>query len=137
VQKTHGGGLDWDIELYCQPANSPDMNVNNLCFFASLQALQYHDPTYSLHKMIQQLQLIYKEYPRAKLNNSFLTLKMCMNQVIECNGGWDYRIQHMNKARLERLGLLPQSILVMDAAKDWDGIRGSNHDDDDDLDNDD
>jgi hypothetical protein len=40
----------------------------------------------------------------------------------------------MNKARLERLGLLPQSILVTDAAMDWDGL---DIDDSDDLDNDD
>jgi hypothetical protein len=111
LQNTHGGGLDWDFELYCQPTKSPDMNVNNLCFFASLQVLQYHNPTNSLHKMITRLRLIYEEYPRSKLNNSFLTLQPCMIQVIECNGGYDYRIEHMNKARLERLGLLPQSIL--------------------------
>jgi hypothetical protein len=42
----------------------------------------------------------------------------------------------MNKARLERLGLLPQSILVTDAAKDWDGVSSSDDDDDDNSDND-
>jgi hypothetical protein len=31
----------------------------------------------------------------------------------------DYQIMHMNKVRLERLGLLPQSIEMMDAADDW------------------
>jgi hypothetical protein len=45
--------------------------------------------------------------------------------VIECNWGRNYRIEHMNKARLERLGLLVQSILA------WDGANGS---DDDNLD---
>jgi hypothetical protein len=35
------------------------------------------------------------------------------------------------------LGLLPQSILVMDAARDWDGTSGLDNDDDDDSDNDD
>jgi hypothetical protein len=46
-----------------------------------------------------------------------------LSQVIECHGGIHYKIEHMNKARwLERLGLLPQSIWVMDAATDcWDG----------------
>jgi hypothetical protein len=54
--------------------------------------------------------------------------------VIECNGGYNCRIQHMNKARLKRLGLLPQSILVTDAAKDWDGISGSDDDDNEETD---
>jgi hypothetical protein len=135
LQNTHaGGGLDWDFKLYCQPANSPDMNVGDLCFLASLHALQYHNPTNSLHKMITHLRLIYEEYPRSKLNNSFLTLQTCMNQVIECNGGCDYRIEHMNKARLERLGLLPQSFLVTDAAMDRDGSDDDDSDDSDNLD---
>jgi hypothetical protein len=64
LQNTHESSLDWDFEFYCQPPNSPDMNVNDLCFFASLQSLQYHNPTDSLHEMIQWLQLIYKENPR-------------------------------------------------------------------------
>jgi hypothetical protein len=37
----------------------------------------------------------------------------------------------MNKARLERLGLLPQSILVTDAAMDWDGLDNNDDDSDD------
>jgi hypothetical protein len=126
------GSLDWDFELYCQPPNSPDMNMNNLCFFASLQSIQYHNPTDSLHKMIQWLRLIYEEYPQGKLNNSFLTLQTCMNQVIKCHGGIDYKIEHMNKARLERLGLLAQSIWVMDAAMAW----NCNNDGPENLDND-
>jgi hypothetical protein len=42
-----------------------------------------------------------------------------MNQIIKAHGSNDYKIIHMNKARLERLGLLPQSIAMMDAADDW------------------
>jgi hypothetical protein len=61
LQNTHRRGLDWDFELYCQPAK---MNVNDLCFLATLQALQYHNPTNSFHKIIVCLRLIYDEYPR-------------------------------------------------------------------------
>ncbi len=129
LQNIHGGGLHWDLSLYCQPANSPDMNVNDLCFFASIQSLQYHNPTNNLDEMIERLAVIYAAYPRSKLNNSFLTLQSCMNEVIECNGGCDYKIQHMNKTRLARLGLLPQSILVTDAAMDWDGNSSDSSDD--------
>jgi hypothetical protein len=42
-----------------------------------------------------------------------------MNQIIKAHGSNDYKIVHMNKARLERLGLLSQSIERMDAADDW------------------
>jgi hypothetical protein len=42
-----------------------------------------------------------------------------MYQIIEAHGINDYRIMHMNKARQERLGLLPQSIEMTDAADNW------------------
>jgi hypothetical protein len=32
--------LDWDLHFYFQPANSSGMNINNLGFFVSIQALQ-------------------------------------------------------------------------------------------------
>jgi hypothetical protein len=41
LPNTHGGGLDWDLYLYFQPANCPDTNINDLGgFFVSMQALQ-------------------------------------------------------------------------------------------------
>jgi hypothetical protein len=42
-----------------------------------------------------------------------------MNQIIEAHGSNKYQLVHMNKARLERLGLLPQSNEMTDAADDW------------------
>jgi hypothetical protein len=44
-QNAHGAGLDWDLHFYFQPANSPDMNINGLAFFVSIQALQYQYPS--------------------------------------------------------------------------------------------
>jgi hypothetical protein len=37
-----------------------------------------------------------------------------MNQIIEAHGSNNYKIVPMNEARLERLGLLPQSIEMTD-----------------------
>ena len=51
-----------------------------------------------------------------------------MSQIIEANGSNDYQIVHMNKVRLERLGLLSQSIEMTDAADDW--LNGSASEDD-------
>jgi hypothetical protein len=46
----------------------------------------------------------------------------------KANGNNDYQIIHMNKARLERLGLLPQNIEMTDAANDW--LNGNVSEDD-------
>jgi len=43
------------------------------------------------------------------LDNVWLTLQTCMNQIIENDGGNEYRLVHMNK-KLEHEGLLPRSI---------------------------
>jgi hypothetical protein len=119
LQNAHGDGLDWDLQFYFQPANSPDLNINDLGFFASIQALQYQHPSANIGEMIARVLQLYVTYPHTKLNNVFLTLQTCMNQIIEGHGSNDYKILHMNKARLERLGLLPQSIAMTDAADDW------------------
>jgi hypothetical protein len=43
-----------------------------------------------------------------------------MNQIIKAQGSNDYKIIHnMNKTRLERLDLLPQSIEMTDVADNW------------------
>jgi hypothetical protein len=63
-----------------------------------------------------------------------LTLQTCMSQIIEANGSNDYQIVHMNKVRLKRLGLLPQSIEMTDAADDW--LNGSASEDDSNSDED-
>ena len=40
-----------------------------------------------------------------------------MNQIIECDGGNKYKIPHMNKDRLVRLGQLPVSLAVTEDAE--------------------
>ena len=44
----------------------------------------------------------------------------CMNSIIECNGGNNYAIPHMNKTGLEREDNLPIYIPVTAAAANWD-----------------
>ena len=52
------------------------------------------------------------EYPMEKLNKVWITLQCCMNCVLKCNGGNDYKIPHMSKDKLERMGELPRTILA-------------------------
>jgi hypothetical protein len=119
LQNTHSGGLDWDLHLYFQSASIPDTNINNLGFFVSSQVLQFQHPSTNIGELIARILQLYQMHPHMKLNIVFLTWHTCMNQIIEAHSSNDYRIEH-KKARLKRLGLLPQSILEMaDAADDW------------------
>jgi hypothetical protein len=86
LQNAHGDGLDWDLHFYFQPANSPDTNINDLGFFVSIQALQFQYPSANIGKLIQRVLQLYQTYLHQKLNNVFLTLQTCMNQIIEAHG---------------------------------------------------
>ena len=124
-----GANLDdeerqWDLQLYFQPPNSPDLNVLDLGFFRSLQSMQFHVPSKDIEEMMARVRICFDEYPHNKLNNIFLTLQTCMNEIIDCDGGNHYDIVHLNKLRLERLGELPQSIYMTDRANDW--LNGAN-----------
>jgi hypothetical protein len=90
-----------DIRLMQQPLNSPDMNVLDLGFFRSIQSLtDYRSPT-TIEELIHDVE---------NLNRVFLTLQMCMKEVMRIGGGNRYRNPHMNKRRLEREGRLPHRL---------------------------
>jgi hypothetical protein len=52
----------------------------------------------------------YQNYNLIILNRVFLTLQGCMIEVIKDSGGNRYKIPHMNKERLEALGMLPEAL---------------------------
>ena len=138
----HSPDFEFRIELYCQPPNSPDLNVLDLGVFAALQSLQWKEEAKNVNLMVERVMKIFDEWPAQKLNNVFLTLQTCMNQVIECLGDNDYKLVHMNKGRLERLGLLPRSIRMTEDAErfnesmdDRGDSESENSDDDDDDEN--
>ena len=52
----------------------------------------------------------FNEYDHKLLNRIWLTYMMVLNKILESNGGNDYTLGHMKKAKLERLGQLPLRI---------------------------
>ncbi len=99
-----------DIRLVNQPPNSPDMNCLDLGFFASLQSLTANRVSKNMEELIENVQKEYNDYDPKTLNRVFVTLQSCCIEVMEANGGNKYKIPHMNKARLEALGILPKAL---------------------------
>ena len=64
--------------------------------------------------MIQSEQDAYENYPQHKLNQTWLTLQSCFNQIILHHGDNDYSIEHILKAKLEWQGQLPDVLDVVD-----------------------
>ena len=99
-----------DVKIYCQPPNSPDLNVLDLGFFNSLQSIVAKEGTRNKDILIQVVKEKFDNYPQGKINRVFLSLQMAMQEILLCHGGNDYKLKHMSKSQLERNGNLPMSI---------------------------
>ena len=73
-------------------------------------------------ELIQSVQHVYTNYPRIRLNWTWLTLQSVFNQIILCNGNNDYNIEHLSKEKLKRTGQLPNVLDVVDEASAFDEI---------------
>ena len=102
-----------DAKLYTQTPNSPDVNLLDLGFFRAIQSFNDASPK-DEGELIQLVQTAYEDYPRDKLNRTWLTLQSCFNQIILHHGDNDYSIEHLSKAKLERQGQLPDVLDVVD-----------------------
>jgi hypothetical protein len=91
------------VKLYTQPAPSPELNVNDLGFFSSLQSKYYKTFPKNSIELIETVEQAYKEYPSKSLNKIWLTLQSVMNKIIEERGDNKLKVPHLNKDRLERL----------------------------------
>ena len=102
-----------DAKLYMQTPNSPDVNLLDLGFFQAIQSFNDASPK-NEEELIQSVQDAYKNYLRHKLNQTWLTLQSCFNQIILHHGDNDYSIEHISKAKLEWQGQLPDVLDVVD-----------------------
>ena len=105
------------IKLVTQPPNSPDLNLNDLGFFNSLQSTYYQTCPSNAMELIQMVQETYSEYPAAKINRIWLTLQSCMNEIIKVHGCNQYTIPHMGKEKMEKENRLPVALEVCPEAE--------------------
>jgi hypothetical protein len=99
------------VRLFTQPSNSPDCNLNDLGFFAALQALYYQEAPSNTKELIHLVEKAYKDFESEKINRLWLTYMSCLNQIIESHGDNDYKIPHMKKTKT---GCLPKTLQVTD-----------------------
>ena len=120
-----------NTELYTQAANSPDVNLLDLGFFRAIQS--FNDAALrNEEELIEAVSEAYDKYPREKINQTWLTLQCCFNQIITHHGDNDYHIDHIVKEKLEQNGNLPD---VMDVVEDAEHSLNHNDMDDDESEN--
>ena len=93
-------------------ANSSDMNLLELGFFRAIQSFNDAAPK----NKAEVVRVAFVNYPKNKINHTWLTLQCCFNQKIKNHGGNKYKIDHISKERLEHSGeLLDVMEVVMEA----------------------
>ncbi|XP_026435503.1 uncharacterized protein LOC113333202 [Papaver somniferum] len=111
-----------DARICFQPPNSPDLNVNDLGYFRSIDEHQHSEAPNTVPELVAGVEKSFREYPSYLINNVFLTLQTCMNEILKKKGDNDYYIPHMKKDHLFRIGELPTCIQcdseVITAAKE-------------------
>ena len=114
--------------LYTQAANSPDVNLLDLGLFTAIQSFKYAAPK-NKKELIEAVSEVYNKYPCHKIDQTWLTLQCCFNQIIMHHGNNDYNIDHIGKEQLEQNGNLHD---VMDVVEDAANIHNYNDTDNDD-----
>ena len=116
---------EFDIRLSFQPPNSPDLNVLDLGFFRAIQSLQYQEAPKTIDELVYAVEKSFEELSSSNLNHIFLTLQVCMIEVIKVYGGNNYKLPHMGKNQLMRDGNLPiQLQCELDIVKKaWDYLQ--------------
>jgi len=95
--------------LMTQPANSPDLNVNDLGFFNALQASCCCCCCCCPRNAIELITMVtetFNECPMNKSNHFWLTCQSTLNKAIKNAGYNQHKIPHMGKDKLEREGCL-------------------------------
>ncbi|RHY13927.1 hypothetical protein DYB32_010888, partial [Aphanomyces invadans] len=100
----------WTFVVRSQPPNSPDLNVLDLGFFASIQSLQYKSVSRTVDDIIEATLSAFECLGVEKLENVFLTFQAVMRLVIQHSGDNQFRLPHLGKDALRRAGALMENV---------------------------
>ncbi len=103
IHKALGSG-GWNLEIRPQPAQSPDLNVLDLCLFNSMQSMQAKQPFANIRDAVNRIDEVFENYCPEKLDNSFITLQAVMQLVFKHEGKNDYKLPHLGKDKKKRAG---------------------------------
>ena len=99
--------LGVSVRLMTQPAQSPDLNINDLAFFHSLASLMKRKKPKNKMELIAAVEKEYAEYDPVVLNKMWLTHQAVMNEILKHDGTNAFKLPHIKKDVLTREGRLP------------------------------
>ncbi len=98
MEKLNTAGIEepgWKIRFETQPAQSPDLNKNDLCFFASLQKRAEEIKTGKSNiDIINSVVKAYNDYPVDVLQRVDAAAYVAMREILKNGGGNQYDMPH-------------------------------------------
>ena len=94
IRNSAGMGRGWMVELVTQPAQSPDLNVNDLGFFASLTSRVWRMNASSIDELVEIIFQQYEEYDSATLERVWQSLFKVYNQTLRKMGDNYFSVEH-------------------------------------------
>eukprot|EP00904_Undaria_pinnatifida_P000354 jgi/Undpi1/10319/HiC_scaffold_28.g12770.m1 len=94
----------FDIRLINQPPNSPDTNILDLGFFASIQSLQDRTRAKTIDDLLHEVELAWAASDSGKLGKVWTSLQACLEQILLCDGDNIYKLPHLRKDTAARRG---------------------------------
>ena len=79
-------------------------------FFSIIQGLQHEKAPKTVIQLVDAVKQAYEEVSHSTLNYVWLSLMNCMTEILKHGGNNNYKLPHMGKEKLQRLGLLPTQI---------------------------
>ncbi|CAM9611762.1 unnamed protein product [Discosporangium mesarthrocarpum] len=95
------------VILETQPANSTDLNVNDLGFFHSIQQLKEDVGVSSPEDLVETTMEAFDIYPRETLERVWQSLFAVLGEVLGSKGDNSYKLPHLGKQNLGMAGKVP------------------------------
>ena len=100
----------WLVELVTQPAQSPDLNINDLGFFASLKSRVWGMNASTVDELVQTIFDQYEEYDGDTLERVWQSLFKVYNQTLSKLGDNDFSVEHTEVRKRQMEGTLKRVV---------------------------
>ena len=125
-------GHGWMVKLVTQPAQSPDLNVNDLGFFASLKSRVWGMKASSIDELVETIFDQYEKYDGDTMERVWQSLFKVYNQTLRLMGDNDLKVEHTGVSRRQRAGTRVVKYDQEAFTKAWDYLASSPSDGEDD-----
>ncbi|CAM9362117.1 unnamed protein product, partial [Laminaria digitata] len=132
ILNSAGMGRGWLVELVTQPSQSPDLNINDLGFFASLKSRVWGMNASTVKELVDTIFQQYEEYDGDTLERVWQSLFKVYNQTLRKLGDNDFSVEHTGVRARQRAGTLERVVKYDSEAftKAWDFLAASDDEDD-------